>query len=115
METVKIVCIECPIGCNLTVTKNGEEISVTGNTCKRGEMYAKAEVTCPKRVITTTMRTVDGKILAVKTTNPVKKDDVFKLVDKIKNERAPKGAQIGDVLIKNLEEGSDVIATSNPY
>ncbi len=115
METIKIVCIECPIGCNLTVTKNGDEIKVEGNTCKRGEMYATAEVTCPKRVITTTMRTEDGKILAVKTTNPVKKADMFELVEKIKSARAPKGCKIGDILINDIEDGSNVIATSNPY
>ena len=30
-----------PLGCPLTVTvENGEVKSVTGNTCKRGELYA---------------------------------------------------------------------------
>ena len=115
MENFKFICIECPIGCNLTVEKNGEELTVSGNTCKRGEMYAKLEVTSPKRVITTVMRTEDEKIIAVKTDKPVLKTKMFEYVDKIKSARAKSGAKIGDVLIENIEEGANVIATSNPY
>ena len=115
METFKFICIECPIGCNLTVNKNGEELEVLGNTCKRGEMYAKLEVTSPKRVITTTMRTVDGKIVAVKTDKPVSFTKMFEYVDKIKSVKAVREAKIGDILIENIEEGANVIATSNPY
>ena len=41
METKSFICINCPLGCPLTVTvENGEVKSVTGNTCKRGELYA---------------------------------------------------------------------------
>ncbi len=113
METVKFICIECPIGCNLTVEKNGEELTVLGNTCKRGEMYAKLEVTSPKRVITTTIGTVGGKIVAVKTDKPVSKTKMFEYVEKIKRTKAKSGVKIGDIIIENIEEGANVIATSN--
>ena len=47
METVttrELTCIGCPMGCPLTVTMEaGEVISVTGNTCKRGDIYARKE------------------------------------------------------------------------
>ena len=36
----EIICIVCPNGCTLNVEKNGEEITVTGNKCKRGEEFA---------------------------------------------------------------------------
>ncbi len=111
----KIICIECPIGCNISVLQDGDNITVTGNTCKRGEAYAKAEVTCPKRVITTTMKTLDGKIVAVKTDKPVKKDEMFSIVDTIKKTRGFANCKIGDVLIENIEGDANVIATSNPY
>ena len=46
METRELTCIGCPMGCALTVELNGSEVvSVTGQTCKRGEDYAKKEVT----------------------------------------------------------------------
>jgi len=42
----ELTCIVCPIGCRVTVETNesGEVISVCGNTCPRGEAYAKSEV-----------------------------------------------------------------------
>ena len=46
METINLTCIGCPMGCPLTVTmENGEVKDVTGNTCKRGDDYARKEVT----------------------------------------------------------------------
>lgn len=46
MEERKLTCIGCPMGCPLTVVMNGKEVvSVTGNTCKRGDVYARKEVT----------------------------------------------------------------------
>ena len=32
-----ITCIVCPMGCTMAVEMNGEEITVTGNACPRGE------------------------------------------------------------------------------
>ena len=64
METVttrELTCIGCPMGCPLTVTmKAGEVISVTGNTCKRGDIYARKEVTNPTRIVTSTVRVTGG-------------------------------------------------------
>ena len=40
----EIICTVCPMGCHILVEGEGENIiSVTGNTCKRGEVYASAE------------------------------------------------------------------------
>ena len=64
METVttrELTCIGCPMGCLLTVTMEaGEVISVTGNTCKRGDIYARKEVTNPTRIVTSTVRVTGG-------------------------------------------------------
>ena len=45
MEVRELTCIGCPLGCQLTVTMGNDEIKVEGNTCPRGEAYAKKEVT----------------------------------------------------------------------
>ena len=44
-----IICVACPMGCGVTVeiTDNGDILSVTGNTCKRGDAYARTECTNP--------------------------------------------------------------------
>ncbi len=40
--TRELTCIGCPLGCSITVTMNGTDVvSVTGNTCPRGDAYAR--------------------------------------------------------------------------
>ena len=60
MEKREMICIMCPMGCNLTVTKNGDDITVTGNNCQRGVIFAKEELTCPKRIVTSSVKTEQG-------------------------------------------------------
>ena len=41
-ETRELICINCPLGCGLTVTlKDAEVVKVEGNTCPKGEAYGK--------------------------------------------------------------------------
>lgn len=53
-----IICVACPMGCQISVELNddGEILSVTGNTCKRGDAYARTECTHPERSLTTTVK-----------------------------------------------------------
>lgn len=45
MEKRELVCIGCPLGCPLTVELDGDEVvSVSGNTCKRGDVYARKAI-----------------------------------------------------------------------
>ena len=82
-ETRILTCIGCPMGCRLTVTMEGEKVtSVAGNTCRRGDDYARREVTAPARVLTTTVPVVGGVRprvpvkTAVEVTAPVHAGDV---------------------------------------
>ena len=57
MEKRELICIGCPMGCPLTVTLDGGAVvTVQGNTCPRGDAYARREVTAPTRIVTTTVR-----------------------------------------------------------
>ena len=109
---MELTCIMCPMGCSLTVTKTKEGYKVSGNTCARGELFGKEEVTSPKRIITSLIKTAKG-VTSVKTTMPVSKKlifDVMKEIDKVQ----VKSAKIGDVVIKNvLNTGADVVVTKN--
>ena len=61
MEKRELTCIGCPMGCQITVElEAGEVVSVTGNTCKIGENYAKNEVTHPERTVTSTAVILGG-------------------------------------------------------
>ena len=63
MSTRELTCIGCPLGCAITVTMDGSTVTaVTGNTCPRGDAYARKEVTNPTRIVTSTVRVNGGMI-----------------------------------------------------
>ena len=102
----------CPLGCQLTVTIDGDNISVTGNNCKRGEIFGKEEVTCPMRIVTSSVKTEKG-VRACKTTKPVPKSMIFDVMKEIEKLRL-KSAKFGEVVIKNvLNTGADIVITAN--
>ena len=71
MEKRELICIGCPMGCPLTVTLDGGAVvTVQGNTCPRGDAYARREVTAPTRIVTTTVRVTGGILPAVSLQDP---------------------------------------------
>lgn len=117
MEERKLTCIGCPMGCPLTVVMNGKEVvSVTGNTCKRGEVYARKEVTDPTRIVTSTVRVSGGSIdmVSVKTKEDIPRDKIFQCVRALKGIQIPAPVHIGDVILTNVAgTGVDIVATKN--
>lgn len=116
MSTQTMVCINCPRGCTMTVTKNGDEIKVSGNFCKRGEQFAVNELTCPMRTICTTVKTSfkEVPVIPCRVSTDIPKDRIFDVMKEINSViiSAPIGR--GDVIIKDvLGTGADVIATSD--
>lgn len=113
--TKNLTCIVCPMGCQLKAEiENGKVISVTGNTCQRGENYVKTELTNPTRVITTTVRTNCGEIVPVKTDKAVPKESIFACMSSInKLHPALDECFVGSVIKKNLlNTGADVVVTA---
>ena len=114
MKERLLTCIVCPRGCALTVTldENGIPTAVTGNACKRGVTYAEKECTHPERTVTSTVRTVEGAVVAVKTASTVPKEKVFDVMKESNAARAKMPVRIGDVIIENVADtGVSVIAT----
>lgn len=112
----ELTCIVCPMGCSLKVTcgEDGQIEAVTGNTCKRGDEYARAECTNPTRTVTTTVRSTDGGVVPVKTTLPIPKDSVMDCMKLINSCRVQLPIRVGDVIIKGvLGTEADVVATAN--
>lgn len=107
----ELICIICPRGCNLSVNIKGETIDVNGNGCKRGIEYAINECTNPLRTVTSTIHLSnrDGMV-SVKTSKPVKKDDIFTVMKSIRAAKITAPIKIGEVLIENIC-GCDIIAT----
>ena len=105
-------CIECPKGCEIIVEINGEQIiNITGNSCLRGKEYAVGEVICPRRIVTTTVKTVDGRVVSVKTDKPVKKSEIFDVMKKINAITLCHSVKTGDVIVESISEDIKLVAT----
>ena len=80
IETLQFNCTTCPSECLLTVEVErdadghvAEVSSVTGNSCPRGDKFAHQELTCPMRVLTTTVAVSGGDetLLPVRTAEAI--------------------------------------------
>ncbi len=109
----ELTCIVCPVGCHLMVD---DEEQISGNRCPRGIVYAKAELTDPKRMVTSTVKTNHPLFprLSVKTSKPISKALVFKAIDELSNIVINHDIHIGDVVIAHiLDTDVDIIATKD--
>lgn len=117
-ETRELTCINCPLGCQLTVTiVDGEVTAVAGNTCKRGDTYGRKEVTNPTRIVTTTVPVAGSdteRMVSVKTASDVPKGKMFEVVAALKGVTAHAPVAIGDVILADVAgTGVDIIATKS--
>lgn len=117
MEIKKLTCINCPVGCSLKVEMDGENmICVSGNTCRRGEIYARKEVTNPTRIVTSTVKVVNGTsgTVSVKTKEDIPKEKIFVCVQALRGIEVQAPVHIGDVILENVAgTGVDIVATRN--
>ena len=114
METRELTCISCPLGCALTVSIDGDNITVKGNTCPRGEIYGKKEVTDPTRTVTSTIPVSGGDIarVPVRTASDIPKGKIFEVMKEIHEAHAAAPVSIGDVVVENAAgTGVNVVAT----
>ena len=116
MRDQKLTCIGCPLGCSISVSlsDNAEVSEITGNTCKKGEEYARKEVTNPSRVVTSIVKINNGDVnmVSVKTAEDIPKGKIFDCMEALKKVTVTAPVQIGEVIIKNVcGTGVDVIAT----
>lgn len=107
----KLICIVCPRGCHLEVD---DDLNVKGNYCPRGIIYAKNELTAPKRKVTSTVEVIGGSIkrVSVITDNDIPKDKIFDVMKEIKKIKVNAPLKINSIIIENvLNLGVNVITT----
>ena len=101
----ELVCVNCPVGCRLTVeVENDQVLSVSGNSCPRGEEYAKSECIRPERILTTTVR-IHGaihRVLPVITESELPLDMIMEVMDAVRGIQVQAPVQVGDVIAENL-------------
>lgn len=113
----ELICINCPMGCHLSVDDSDKSnIIVTGNTCPRGKTYGINEVLHPLRMVTSSVRVKNGinKVVSIKTKEPIPKELIFEALNVLKDIELEAPVHIGDIIVKNvLNTNIDIIATSN--
>lgn len=115
MSIRELICIGCPLGCQLHVECEADNVTkVTGNACKRGEIYAQKECTNPTRIVTSSVKIEGGSIqcVPVKTASDIPKDKIFQCIEELKDIEVKAPVNIGDIILKNAAgTGVDIIAT----
>ncbi len=121
IETLQFNCTTCPSECLLTVeVERGadgavvEVRSVTGNSCPRGDTFAHQELTCPMRVLTTTVAVSGGDeaLLPVRTTEAIPLTVHAQTMDLIRGLIIDAPVRMGDVVLEDLlHTGIDLIAS----
>lgn len=111
IETLQFNCTTCPSECLLTVEvkrdANGtmaEVHSVTGNNCPRGDKFAHQELTCPVRVLTTTVAVSGGDeaLLRVRTAEAIPLELHAQAMALIRGLVVKAPIRMGDVVLENL-------------
>lgn len=113
----QLICIGCPVGCLITVKRKEDgSLDITGNTCQKGEAYARSEMTAPVRTITSIIRVQggEGRVIPVKTAQEIPKGKIAACMEEIRCAAARAPIKVGDILIENVAgTGISVIATGN--
>ena len=115
MET-DIICISCPLGCTLHATLVDGVVRVEGNQCKRGQAYAEAELTDPRRTLTTSVWVEGGDmpLVSVRSRVPMPKHMLGETLALLRAMKLQAPVNIGDVILENASgSGVDIIATRN--
>ena len=111
IETLQFNCTTCPSECLLTVEierdVNGNvarERSVTGNSCPRGDKFAHQELTCPMRVLTTTVAVSGGDeaLLPVRTAEAIPLALHAQAMDLIRGLVVDAPIRMGDIVLEDL-------------
>ena len=111
---MEITCINCPVGCLLQVEMaGGKVLSVSGQVCKRGEIYAHQECVNPTRMITAVVPVAGSQMpLSVKTEQPIPKQDINKCMAELAAVQVEAPVRMGEVIIRNVcDSGVNIIAT----
>lgn len=121
IETLQFNCTTCPSECLLTVEVERdadgavvEVRSMTGNSCPRGDKFAHQELTCPMRVLTTTVALSDGgeALLPVRAAEAIPLALHAQAMDLIRGLVVDAPIRMGDVVLEDLlGTGVDLIAS----
>ena len=110
----KVICVTCPKGCTLIVTRDGETVVNVENGCKRGHEYAKQELTDPRRMVASSVRIQGGlhPLMPVYTSAPFPKPRIPELLKVLRKVQLIAPVKLDEVILENvLDTGIDIKAS----
>jgi CxxC motif-containing protein len=115
-QKVRLVCIECPMGCGIEIDMDDERRirEISGHGCPRGESYARAEIEDPVRYVTSTVpaRGLTVKMVPVRTDAPIPRDRVLDAMAEIRKLKVERSCRCGETLVEDfLGMGVNLIVT----
>lgn len=112
----ELLCTVCPNQCRLLVETQGKEvIAVSENRCDRGVEFAKEEMICPKRILTTTILVTDSDsaiLVPVRSRTGIGLDQHIKIMSELRKLNINKTLDRGEVIYPNIcNTGVDIITS----
>jgi CxxC motif-containing protein len=110
----EFTCIVCPMSCHLTVYKDGNDIVVEGNSCKRGKIFGENEFINPKRMLTTTVKITGSHLarLPVISNDEIPKSKIFECVNELYKITVEAPIKRGYIIMKDIcGTGIDIVAS----
>jgi CxxC motif-containing protein len=120
MSVRELICVVCPNGCQLSVEvqdgPNPVVTSVQGQTCPRGETWARQEIEMPMRTIASSVLIHNGitRLASVRTDSAIPLEKIFQVMEEIRKTSLEAPVRIGDIVL-DRPAGTDcrVIVTRN--
>jgi CxxC motif-containing protein len=117
MEKFEVICLTCPLACNITLSiQKGKIIDITGFKCDKGKEYALEEYRSPQRVLTATVRTTDRTrpLLPVRTAAPIPKELLMSSMKLLVQKEVRPPIRIGQIVMENImNTGVNLISTQD--
>ena len=118
-QTMQFHCTTCPSECMLDVVVDMSAgtpkiESVHGNRCQRGAAFAEQEITCPMRILASTVPIIGGDqpLLPVRTKEAIPRSLHMQAMELLRATQASAPVSMGDVIIPNiLDTGVDLVAS----
>ena len=117
MEEKNVICIICPLGCDIVLHGNGKTVhSIEGSQCKRGEAYASQEFIAPQRILTTSVKVTGGEspLVPVRSKDPISKSLLIKCAHELRNIELKAPVGFYDTVVSDiLGTGVEIVTTAS--
>ena len=112
----ELTCIECPKSCKIRVEMEADKITkIEGYSCPKGEIYARAEIENPLRILTSAVLAegLSLKMVPVRTDKPIPKTELLKAMEEVKKIRINHPVKVGDTIKNIFIQDVNLIATKD--